>query len=150
MLQSDTSLMPESDFLPCMAVCQERTRKLQIELLHLNEELESLMAVPRLITKPGTALYQALQQVSHLYPAYEFSLRGFITVMPEAFVCRGCPLVSCNIGKVPGSVIREFTYQMEAQLLVQHRRCLIKSHVAALKLLVYVALLRHNQLYPRV
>lgn len=106
------------------------------------------MVAPRRIKKLSTALYQALQQVFHLHPAYDFSLRGFITVMPEAFVCRGRPLVSCNIGKVPGSVIREFTNQMEAQLLVQYRRCLIKSHVAALKLLVSVALLQHNQLYP--
>lgn len=150
-LQSKTSLMEDSDFLPRMAVCQEAMKKLQAEIQQLSEVLEyhrSLMAVPRQLMRLAAALYQALQQVSRLSPAYFFSLHGFITVMQEAFVVKGRPLVSFNIGKVPGCVIPEVTNRMVAQLLVQYRPCLIKSHVAVLKLLVSVALLQHNQLCP--
>lgn len=150
-LQSKTSLLQDSDFLPRVAICQEAMKKLQAEIQQLSEELEyyrSLMAAPRQLMGLAAALFQALQQVSRLSPAYYFSLRGFITVMQGAFVVKGRPLVSCSIGKVPGSVIPEVTNRMVAQLLVQYRPCLIKSHVAVLKLLVSVALLQHNQLCP--
>ncbi|XP_044043043.1 dynein heavy chain domain-containing protein 1 isoform X2 [Siniperca chuatsi] len=147
-LQSNTSLLRDSDFLLHMAVCQEAMKKLQAEIHQLSEELEyhkSLMAAPRQLMRLAVALYQALREVSSLSPAYYFSLRGFITVMQEAFIVKGRPLVS-YIRKVPGDIIPEVTNRMVSQLLVQYRPCLFKSHAAVLKLLVSVALLQHNQL----
>ncbi|XP_070683759.1 dynein heavy chain domain-containing protein 1 [Pempheris klunzingeri] len=148
-LHSNTSLLQDSDVLSHMAVCQEETNKLQAEMQQLSEELEyheSLLAAPRKIMKLAAALYQALQEVSRLSPAYYFSLRGFIIVMQEAFIVEGRPLVSYAIGKVPWCIIPEVTNQMVSQLLVHYRPCLIKSHFAVLKLLLSVALLQHNQL----
>lgn len=148
-MQSKTSLPQDSDFLSRVAVCQEAMKRLRAEIQQLNEELqyrESLMAAPRHIMRLAVALYQALQQVSSLSPAYYFSLSGFIGVMQEAFVVNGRCLMSCLTGKVPESVITEVTNRMLAQLLVQYRPRLIKSHVTVLKLLVSVALLQHSQL----
>lgn len=148
-LQSNASLLRDSDFLPRLAVCQEAMKKLQVEIQQLSGELEyheSLLAAPRQLMRLAAALYQALQEVSRLSPAYYFSLRGFFTVMQEAFIVKGRPLVSYAIGKVSGCVIPEVTNRMVAQLLVQYRPCLFKSHVAVLKLLLSVALLQHNQL----
>lgn len=150
-LHSEISLLQDSDFLPRVATCQEAMEELQAEIQQLSDELEyhrSLMAAPRQLMRLAATLYRALQQVSCLSPAYYFSLRGFITVMQEAFVVKGRPLVSCSIGKMPASVIPEVTHRMVAQLLMQYRPCLIKSHFAVLKLLVSVALLQHNQLCP--
>lgn len=147
-LQSNTSLLEDSDFLPRVAVCQEAMKKLQAEIQQLSEEMkyhESLLAVPRQLIRLAAALYQALQEVSRLSPAYYFSLRGFITVMQEVFIVKGRPLVSCTIGKVPAGIIPEVTNRMATQLLVQYRPCLLKSHVAVLELLLSVAVLQHNQ-----
>nr|XP_046228919.1 dynein heavy chain domain-containing protein 1 [Scatophagus argus] len=148
-LQSKTSLLQDSDFLLRAAVSQEAMKKVQAEIQQLSEELayhESVLATPRQLMRLAAALYQALQQVSRLSPAYYFSLRGFIAVIQEAFTVKGRPLVLYITGKVSGGVIAEVTNQMVAQVLVQYRPCLIKSHVAVLKLLVSVALLQHNQL----
>lgn len=148
-LQSNTSLLRDSNFLRRMAVCQEAMNKLQEEIQQLSEELEyheSLLAAPRQLMRLAAALYQALQEVSRLSPAYYFSLHGFITVMQEAFIVKGRPLVSYAIGRVPAGIIPEVTNRMVTQLLVQYRPFLIKSHVAVLKLLLSLALLQHNQL----
>ncbi|XP_076585176.1 dynein heavy chain domain-containing protein 1 [Chaetodon auriga] len=150
-LQCDTSLLQDTDFLPRVAVCQEAMKRLQAEIQMLSEELDyhkSLLSVPRQLMRLAAALFQALQQVSRLSPAYYFSLRNYLTVMQEVFVVKGRPIVSNTTGKVPGGIISEVTNLMAAQLLVQYRPCLIKSHVAVLKLLVSVALLQHNQLCP--
>ncbi|XP_070834922.1 dynein heavy chain domain-containing protein 1 [Chaetodon trifascialis] len=150
-LQCNTSLLQDTDFLPHVAVCQEALKKLQAEIQMLSEELdyhESLLSAPRQLMRLAAALFQALQQVSRLSPAYYFSLRNFLTVMREVFVVKGGPIVSNTTGKVPGGIISEVTNWMAAQLLVQYRPCLTKSHVAVLKLLVSVALLQHNQLCP--
>ncbi|XP_045902961.1 dynein heavy chain domain-containing protein 1 isoform X2 [Micropterus dolomieu] len=145
-LQHNTSLL--GDLHPRMAVCQEAMKNLQAEIQHLSEELdyhESLLATPRQLMRLAVALYQALQEVSSLSPAYYFSLRGFISVMQEAFIVNDRPFVSYS-GKVPGGIIPEVTHRMVAQLLGQYRPCLLKNHVAVLKLLVSVVLLQHNQL----
>ncbi|KAM9363159.1 dynein heavy chain domain-containing protein 1 [Symphorus nematophorus] len=150
-LQCNTSLLQDLGLLPHVAVFQEAKKKLQSEIQQLSEELEyheSLLAAPRQLTKLAAALYQALQEVSRLSPAYYFSLRGFITVMQEAFTVKGRPLVSYNSGKVPEGIIPEVTNRIVAQLLEQYRPCLIKSHFKVLKLLVSMALLQHNQLCP--
>ncbi|XP_040891858.1 dynein heavy chain domain-containing protein 1 [Toxotes jaculatrix] len=148
-LQADTPLLQDSDFHHRVAVCQEAMKKLQAEIQQLSEELEyhdALVAVPRQLVKLAAALYQSLQEVSRLSPAYYFSLRGFITVMQEAFIMKGRPLVSYTIGKVPQGAVPEISNKMVTQMLVQYRPCLFKSHVAVLKLLVSLALLQHNQL----
>lgn len=148
-LQSNTSLLQDSAFLPRVAVCQDAVKKLQAEMQQLSEELkhhESLLAAPRQLMRLAAALYQALQEVSRLSPAYFFSLRGFVTVMQEAFIVKGRPLVSCTSGRVPGGIIPEVTNRMVAQLLVRYRPCLFKSHAAVLELLLSAALLQHNQL----
>lgn len=149
-MQSNTSLIQASD-LRCMAVCHDAVRKLQADIQHVNEELDhhsSLMAVPQQLMRFAAALYQALQQVSRLSAAYYFSMHGFITALQEAFVVKGRLLVSFKTGKAAGNIIPEVTNQMVAQLLLNYRPCLIKSHFAVLKLLVSVALLQHNQLCP--
>lgn len=148
-LQSNTSLLQDSDFLPCMAVCQEAMKKLQTEIQQLSDELdyhEALVAAPRQLVRLAAALYQSLQDVSRLSPAYCFSLHGFIGVMQEAIIVKGRPLVSHTTGKVVGEIVPEITNRMVAQLLAQYRPCLFKSHVAVLKLLVSVALLQYNEL----
>ncbi|XP_067441454.1 dynein heavy chain domain-containing protein 1 isoform X1 [Thunnus thynnus] len=148
-LQCNTTLLQESDFLPRVAVCQEAMKKLQAEIQGLSEELkyhESLFAAPRQLMRLAATLYQALQEVSRLSPAYYFSLSGFITLLRKAFIIKGRPFVSYTIGKVSAGIIPEIMNRMVDQLLVQYRPCLFKSHVAVLKLLVSVALLQHNHL----
>ncbi|XP_068177150.1 dynein heavy chain domain-containing protein 1 [Antennarius striatus] len=148
-LQSDSSLLQDSGFLPRVALCQEATTELRSEIGQLSEELqyhESLLAAPRQLAALAAALYRVLQQVSRLPPAGYFSLSGFITVMQDAFVVKGRPLLSCDYGPVPGGVVSEVTNQMVTRLLTQYRPCLIQSHFSVLKLLASVALLEHNQL----
>ncbi|XP_071386131.1 dynein heavy chain domain-containing protein 1 [Centroberyx affinis] len=148
-LQSNTPLLQDSDFLPHVATCQAAMEELQAEMRQLSVELEqheALLAGPRGAARLAAALYQALQEVSRLSPVYFFSLRGFITVMRGAFAVKGRPDVSYFNGKVPAVIISELTHRMVAQLLVQYRPCLFQSHAALLKLLVSVALLRHNKL----
>ncbi|XP_056223855.1 dynein heavy chain domain-containing protein 1 [Seriola aureovittata] len=148
-LQSNSLLLQDCDFHACMAVCQEAMKKLQTEIQQLTEVLEyhdALVATLRQLVRLAAALYQALQEVSRLSPAYYFSLHGFITVMQEAFIAKGRPLVSFSTGKAPGIIEPEITNKMVAQLLAHYRPCLFKNHVAVLKLLVSVALLQHNRL----
>lgn len=148
-LQSETLLLQDADFLPRVAVCQDAMKKQQVEVQQYNEELEyqeSLLAGPREVVRLAAVLYQALQEVSRLSPAYFFSLPGFIAAMCEAFIVNGRPLVSYTCGKVPEGVISETKHRMAAHLLVRYRPCLFKSHFTVLKLLVSVALLQHNQL----
>lgn len=143
-LQSDTFLLQDPNFLPRVNICQEVMKKLQDEMKQLSEQLEhheSLMTVPRRLMKLAAAFYQALQAVSCLSPAYYFSPHGFITVMQEAFTGK-----DRIIGNVPGSIVQEFINTMVVNLLVQYRPFLFKSHAAVLKLLVSLALLQHNQL----
>ncbi|KAM4583530.1 dynein heavy chain domain-containing protein 1 [Odontesthes bonariensis] len=150
MLQSDTLLLKDSlDFFPRVVVHQEEMKKLQAEIKHLSEELEyheSLLAAPRQLMRLAVTLYQALQVVSHLSPAYYFSLHGFITVMHEAFSVKGRPLVSYSTGTAVESMLPEIMDMMVVQLLVRYRPCLFKSHFAVLRLLACLALLKHNQL----
>ncbi|KAM7394625.1 hypothetical protein PAMP_021413 [Pampus punctatissimus] len=149
MLQSNTTLLQESDLLPRVAACQEAMKKLQAEIEHLSDELkfhESLLAAPRQLMRLAASLYQALQEVSRLSPAYYFSFSGFIRVLHKAFIVKDRPFVSYTVGKVPGCIIPEIMNTMVEQLLVQYRPCLFQSHAAVLKLLVTVALLQHNHL----
>ncbi|XP_069545473.1 dynein heavy chain domain-containing protein 1 [Brachyistius frenatus] len=148
-LQSDTLLLQDPNFVPRVAACQDVMEEVQAEVKQLSEELEhhkSMLAVPRQLIRLTAALYQALQAVSRLSPAYYFSLSGFITVMQAAFTVKGRPLITCESGKEPGSTIAEIMNTMVVRLLVQYRPCLFKSHAAVLKLLVSLALLQHNQL----
>ncbi|KAM7009685.1 LOW QUALITY PROTEIN: dynein heavy chain domain-containing protein 1 [Tautogolabrus adspersus] len=148
-VQSDTSLLQDSDFLPRAAAGQEAMKNLQAEIQQLSDELEyhkSLLAVPRQLMRLAADLYQSLLGVSRLSPAYYFSLHGFITVMQEAFLMKDRPLVPYTILKMPKEVIAEVTNRMVTQLLLQYRPLLFKSHVAVLKLLVSLTRLQHNQL----
>ncbi|KAM4595719.1 dynein heavy chain domain-containing protein 1 [Fundulus diaphanus] len=148
-LKSGSLLFKDSDFLPRVADCQEEMRKLKAEINQLSEELDyhkSLLASPRQLMKLAAALYQALQAVSRLSPAYYFSLQGFIKVMQEAFSAKGGPLVSYTTRKAAQSTFPETTSMMVQQLLIQYRPSLFKRHFAVLKLLVSLAVLEHNQL----
>ncbi|XP_065818747.1 dynein heavy chain domain-containing protein 1-like [Labrus bergylta] len=148
-VQSDTSLLQDSDFLPRAAACQEAMKNLQAEIQQLSDELEyhkSLLAVPRQLMRLAADLYQSLLGVSRLSPAYYFSLHGFITVMQEAFLMKDRPLVPYTILKMPKEVKAEVTNRMVTQMLLQYRPLLFKSHVAVLKLLVSLTRLQHNQL----
>lgn len=142
----NTLLLQESDFLPRVAACQEAMNKLRAEIQQLREGLEyheSLLAGPRQLLTLAAALYQALQEVSRLSPAYCFSLPGFITMMHKVFIDSGRPLVSYAAGRDRET---DMMKRMVAQLLVHYRPCLFKSHAAALKLLVSLALLQHSHL----
>ncbi|XP_054600740.2 dynein heavy chain domain-containing protein 1 isoform X1 [Nothobranchius furzeri] len=148
-LQSDTSLQKDSNFLSCVAVCQEEMKEVQAEIKLLSEELkhhESLLAAPRQLMKLAAALYQALQAVARLSPGYIFSLHEFINVMQDAFSVKYRPLVPYKPGKAAESMLPELMNSMVLQLLVQYRPCLFKKHFAVLKLLVSLAVLQHNQL----
>lgn len=85
--QSDT-LLQKDNFSSQCGCFQEEMKKLQADMKLLSEELkrhESLLAAPRQFTKLAAALYQALQAVARLSPAYHFSLQDFIKVIQEAF-----------------------------------------------------------------
>ncbi|KAK5608279.1 hypothetical protein CRENBAI_001569 [Crenichthys baileyi] len=147
-VQSDSLLFKDSDFLPRVAVCQEEMKKIKAEIKQLSEELnyhESLLACPRQLMKLAAALYQTLQAVSRLSPAYYFSLQDFIKVMKEAFSVKDRSLVSYTTGKAAQSMLPEIMNMMVHQLLIQYRPCLFKRHFAVLKLLVSLAVLEHNQ-----
>ncbi|XP_053191724.1 dynein heavy chain domain-containing protein 1-like [Scomber japonicus] len=149
MLQCNTTVLQVSDLLPRVTVCQEAMKTIQAEIQCLSEELkyhESLLAAPRQLMRLAAALYQALQEVSRLSPAYYFSLSGFIAVLHKAVIVKGRPFVSLTIGKEPKAIIPEIMNRMVEQLLVQYRPRLFKDHVAVLKMLVSVALLQHNHL----
>ncbi|XP_041837721.1 dynein heavy chain domain-containing protein 1 isoform X2 [Melanotaenia boesemani] len=148
-LQSDNFLLKDRYFLSHVAVCQEEIKKLQTEVKQLSEELEhhdSLLAAPRQLMKLAAALYQALQAMSRLSPAYYFSLIGFITVMQEVFRVKGRLLVSDTTGKATKNMLPETMNMMVLQLLVLYRPRLFKRHAVVLKLLVSLALLKYNQL----
>ncbi|KAF7656220.1 hypothetical protein LDENG_00044700 [Lucifuga dentata] len=148
-LQSNAPLLQDPVFLPHVAVCQEAMQKLQVEIEQMGEELkyqDALLNGPRRVARLAAVLYWALQQVSHLSPAYFFSLHGFITMMHEALVDRGGPLVSYASGKVPEEVVSEVTHRMVAHLLVHFQPHLFRRHATVLKLLVSVALLQHDRL----
>lgn len=147
-LQSESSLLQDGDFRSHMSVCQEAMETLQTELQQLSDWLDyhqALVAIPRELAKLAAALYQALQEVSRLSPAYSFSLRDFTRLMQEAFAVTGRPLVSHPDGTEPGGMVAEITNKMVSQLLAHYRPCLLKSHVTVLKLLVSLALLQHRQ-----
>lgn len=132
-----------------MAACQAEIKKVQADIQQLSDVLEyheSLLAVPRQLMRLAADLYRALQGVSRLSPAYHFSPYNFFTVMQEALIVKDRPLVPYKIGKVPKEVITEATNRMVTQLLLQYRPLIFKNHVAVLKLLVSVTLLRHNHL----
>ncbi|KAK2817387.1 hypothetical protein Q5P01_025578 [Channa striata] len=148
-LQSNTSLLQDLDFLPCMAVRRESMKNLQTELHHLCEELEYhrvLAAAPRRLARLAAALYQALQELSRLSPAYYFSLENFISVMADAVIVKGKSLITHTFGKTLENIVPEITNRMVAQLLAQYRPCLFKSHFAVLKLLVSLTLLQCDEL----
>ncbi|XP_060923144.1 dynein heavy chain domain-containing protein 1 [Limanda limanda] len=149
LLQSKASRPPPPDFLTSAAVFQEAMKTLRAEIQQLSEELEhheALVNPPRQLVRMAASLYQALQEVSRLSPAYYFSLRDFIEVMQDIFIEKGRPLVPFAIGKEPTGLKPEITNKMVSRLLLHYRPLLFKSHFSVLKLLVSVALLQHNQL----
>ncbi|XP_029980645.1 dynein heavy chain domain-containing protein 1 [Sphaeramia orbicularis] len=147
-LQSNTALLDDSDFLPHVSVYQETTEKLKAEMEQLSEELESrdttLLAAPRSVVQLAAALYQALQEVQRLSPNYYFSLESFMTVMEEAFSWKGRLLVSYT--EVPRGLIQEITNRIVGHVLQLYRPRLFHSHAAVLNLLVCVTLMQHSQL----
>lgn len=148
-MEANAAVLKDSNFLFLSTICQEVKYRAQTEIQQLNEELEyhrSLMAEAHHIIRLAVSLYEALQQVSSLSPIYYFPLRGFITSMQEVFVSKDEPLVLFNAEKSPASRSPEVKNQMVTELLLKYMPCLIKSHYAALKLLVSVALLQNNHL----
>lgn len=152
-LESNSALLQDSYFLVRAAACQEEKFKAQTEIQQLCEELEyhrSLMAEAHQVTELAASLYEALQQVSLLSPAYYFPLRGFIAAMQEVYVVKDRPLVLFNTEKLPGSTTPEVKNRMVTEMLLKYRNCLMKSHYAVLKLLVSVALLHNKHPCPEV
>ncbi|XP_038160740.1 dynein heavy chain domain-containing protein 1 [Cyprinodon tularosa] len=148
-LRTDSLLFKDSDSLPRLAACQLEMKKILAEKEQLREELdyhESLLASPRQLMKFAVALYQALQAVSQLSPAYFFSLQNFMQVIQAPFSVKGRCLVSYTTGEAPESILPEMINTMVHQLLIQYTPCLFKRHVAVLKLLVSLTVLEFNQL----
>lgn len=147
--EASSAVLKDSHFLFLSTICQEVKSRAQLEFQQLNEELEyhgSLMAEAHHIIRLAVSLHEALQQVASLSPVYYFPLRAFITSMQEVFLSKDEPLVLFNAEKSPVSQTPEVKNQMVTELLLKYRPCLLTSHLAALKLLVSVALLRSNRL----
>lgn len=148
-LHSGILLLKDSDFPVRVAVYQEEMKRLQAEIKQLSKEQEyheSLLAAPRKLMNLAAALYQALQVVSCLSPAYYFSLCDFIAVMQDSSSAVVRQLVPCMLGKADESMLPEMMNMMVLQYLVQYRPRLFKSHAAVLELLVSLALLKYNPL----
>lgn len=146
-LQSNITLLHESDLLLRVAVRQEAVDKLQADIQRccdLLECYETLLAAPQQLMKLAADLYRALQGVSHLSPAYYFSLSGFITVIHKTFITDEQPFVSYPTVNEPGGLVPEIANKMVAQVLLHYRPRLFTDHAAALKLLVTLALLQFN------
>lgn len=147
-MEAQSAVLKDFNFLYLSTTCQEVKCRAQIEMQQLNEELEyhsSLMAEARHIMRLAASLYQAVQQVSSLSPIYYFPLRGFITSMQGVFASKDGPLVVFNSEKSASTTV-EIPNQMVAALLLKYLPCLVKSHYAALKLLISVALLQNSHL----
>lgn len=148
-MEAKSAVLKDSNFLYLSTTCQEVKCRAQTEMQQLNEELEyhrSLMAEAQQIMRLAASLYQALQQVSSLSPIYYFPLRGFITSMQEVFVFKDGPLVLFNTEKPAGGTTPVVPNQMVTALLLKYSPCLVRSHYAALELLLSVALLHNNHL----
>ncbi|XP_061595557.1 dynein heavy chain domain-containing protein 1 [Cololabis saira] len=148
-LQSDILLIKYLDFPVRVAGYQEEMKTLQAKIKQLSKEQEqheSLLAAPHKLIELAAALYQALQVVSSLSPAYYFPLPGFITVIKESFCLISGQLLSCMTGKADENMLLEVMNMMVLQLLVQYRPLLFKNHAAVLELLVSQAVLKYNPL----
>lgn len=148
-MEAKSAVLKDSNFLYLSTTCQEVKCRAQTEIQQLDEELEyhrSLMAEAQHVMRLAASLYQALQQVSSLAPIYYFPLRGFISSMQEVLLSKDEPLVVFNTEKPAGSTTPEVPHQMVAALLLKYSPCLVRSHHAALKLLITTALLQNNHL----
>lgn len=148
-MEAESAVLKDSNFLYLSTTCQELKCRAETEMQQLDEELEyhwSLMAEAHHVIGFAASLYEALQQVSSLSPLYYFPLRSFITSMQEVFAARDGPLVVFNTEKPAGSATPEVPNKMVTALLLKFSPCLVKSHHAALKLLLSVALLQNNRL----
>lgn len=148
-LQSKHSELELCEFRSTVSVFQEAMKRLQDEAEKVNEELKyhkDLVAGLQQLVSLAAALYQTLQDVSRLSPVYCFPLRGFIKFIQNTVTVKGRPLVSFITGKVPVGIVSRVTNKMVPQLLRHYRPLLFKSHFAVLKLLVSVAVLRHDRL----
>ncbi|XP_061765640.1 dynein heavy chain domain-containing protein 1-like isoform X1 [Nerophis ophidion] len=148
-LLSNATQMQQSGFLTHVAVIQESMTcvETEIQLVHeVTEYLKPLLDAPQQLVRLAVFFYQALQEVSRLSPAYYFSLSDFLAVIHESFVEKGRTLVSYATGQVVGGVIPEIRNKMVGKLLLHYRPCLFKSHCDVLKLLLTLAVMKHNQL----
>ncbi|XP_054896838.1 dynein heavy chain domain-containing protein 1 isoform X2 [Poeciliopsis prolifica] len=152
-VQSKCTLFKDPNFLPCLDVYEEEMETLHDEKNKLREELdyqESLLAEPRLIMNLGAALYQAIQSVSRLSPAYYFSLQKFRKAMQEAFDEKVRALTSFPTGRVGMTMLPEVMNTMAHHLLLNYSPRLFRRHLAVLKLLVSLEILKHHQLCTEV
>lgn len=148
-MEAQSAVLKDSNFLYLSTSCEDVNCRAQTEIQQLNEELEyhgSLMSEAQYIMKLAASLYQALQQASSLSPIYYFPLREFITSMQEVFAFKDGPLVVFNTEKSARRSTPEVPNQMVTALLLKYLPCLVKSHYAALKLLLSIALLQNNHL----
>ncbi|PWA32577.1 hypothetical protein CCH79_00015090, partial [Gambusia affinis] len=152
-LECKCMLFKDPNFLPRLDVYEEEMETLHDEKNKLREELnyqESLLAHPRLLMNLGAALYQAVQSVSRLSPAYYFSLQKFRKVMQEAFDEKIRALTSFPAGQVGTVMLPEIMNTMAHFLLLNYRPRLFRRHFAILQLLVSLEILEHNKLCTRV
>lgn len=146
-LQYEGSLLEDPEFGAHVSVFHEVTERLQAELEQVDEALrwcERALAVSRPVIRLTSVLYQVLQQVATLSPAYFFSLERFTAVVKEALLGKARQLVSCP--NVPRGIIEEVSNRMVSQVLLHYRPCLFKKQHAVFRLLLCVALIQHKQL----
>ncbi|XP_053710883.1 dynein heavy chain domain-containing protein 1 isoform X1 [Synchiropus splendidus] len=147
-LHSSPRKLLKNSFLPRLTLSKNVLKRLETEMeLNANvlEYHKLLLHAPHQLTQLAAALYNALQDLSHLSSDYYFSLATFIKTMHEAYLEEERPFVSFATGMVPEDLIPEVTNYMLVKMLEQYRPCILQNHTPVLKLLMSLVLLQQNQ-----
>ncbi|MBN3311494.1 DNHD1 protein, partial [Atractosteus spatula] len=145
-LQSRTPLLEDPCFLSHVSECQKTMSILHQDLKEVSVELQHHCVLLKDfdgVVKLGSALYQALQEVSRLSPLYFFPLQPFLQVFKMALGHNG-RTEGANGGEFTSATIAEITHRIVSDVLSHYRPCLFQSHARFFQLLVSVALIRHN------
>ena len=147
-LGSPPPLSEDPCFPPRLLACRGSSEELRAQEGSLVAELwrlDSLLGPARRAAALAALLYQALQDVSRLSPAYRFTLQAYVSAMrreapqsqenPDGWWCWEEP------GRVPAA-----PQGMVGRLLALYRPCLSQSHAQVLELLATTAALLHDGL----
>nr|XP_015217773.1 PREDICTED: dynein heavy chain domain-containing protein 1 [Lepisosteus oculatus] len=145
-LQSLTPLLEDPCFLSHVSECQKTMSVLHQDLKEVSVELQHHCVLLKDfdgVVKLGSALYQALQEVSRLSPLYFFPLQPFLQLFKVALGHNG-RTEGANGGEFTSATMAEITHRIVSDVLSHYRPCLFQSHARFFQLLVSVALIRHN------